>query len=34
MTSVPLLQSVMPPMSWTRNNEEVDIVVVAICNME
>jgi hypothetical protein len=34
MTSVPLLQSVMPPIPWTHNNEKVDIVVVAICNME
>jgi hypothetical protein len=24
----------MPPILWTHNNEKVDIVVVAICNME
>ncbi len=34
MTSVPLLQSVMPPILWTHNNEKANIVVATICNME
>ncbi len=34
MTSVPLLQSIMPLTLWTHINEEVDIVVVVIRNME
>jgi hypothetical protein len=34
MTSVPLLQSVMPPIPWTHSNEEANIVVATICNME
>jgi len=34
MTSVPLLQSGMPPIPWTHTNEEANIVVVAIRNME
>ncbi len=34
MTTVPLLQSVMPPIMWTHINEKVDIMVATICNME
>ncbi len=34
MTIVPLLQNVMPPIPWTYNNEEVNIVVATIRNME
>jgi hypothetical protein len=34
MTSVPLLQSVMPPIPWTHNNEKADIVVATIHNMK
>jgi len=34
MTSVPLLQNVMPPSSWTHSNEEANTVVTTICNME
>jgi hypothetical protein len=34
MTSVPLLQSVMPPILWTHINEKVDTMVVEILNME
>ncbi len=34
MTSVPLLQNVMPSIPWSHNNEEANIVVATIRNME
>jgi hypothetical protein len=34
MTSVPLLQSVMPLIPWTHNNEKANTVVATIHNME
>ncbi len=33
MTSVPLLQNVMPPILLRHNNENVDTMVAVICNM-
>jgi len=34
MTTIPLLQTILPPISWTHNKQEADTMVAAICNIE
>jgi hypothetical protein len=34
MTTIPLLQTILPPILWTHNKQEIDTMVATICNME